>query len=188
LTDDRRLVLFAPTARPTGAASPYRFRQAEIERLSSWARDHDAVIGVREPLADLERPYASAFADLALDVSPRRFPSTATVLRSTSVLVTDYDGCALDFTVTSRPVIAFAHDLDTFADRLLYDLDHMFPGQVCRDFDDLIKTLETVFARPPAPIARQYERVRSLMIDHLDGMNSSRVIDGILELLVGMRR
>ena len=106
------------------------------KHLARWAVDHDAVIGIREPSTISTGPTASAFGDLALDVSPRRFPSTAAVLRATDVLVTDYDGTALDFTVTGRPVVSFAHDLDTAADRLLYDLEHMFPGPVCRDFAD----------------------------------------------------
>ena len=99
------------------------------------------------------------------------------------MLLTDYAGSALDFTVTGRPVISYAPDLDAAGDRLLYDLDHMFPGPVCRGFDELDDTLRTVFD-PPAPRAiRQYERVRDLLIDHRDGRNAMRVVDHVLDLL-----
>ena len=161
---------------------PYPFRRSEVEQLVAWARDQDAVIGIREPLGDLERPYSAAFGDLALDLSPRRFASTSVALRCADVVLTDYNGAALDFTLTGRPVLSFAHDLDRAAHRLLYDLDHLFPGPVCREFDALAETLKTIFD-PPGPAAvRQYQRVRDLMIDHRDGQNTARVLDRVRSL------
>ena len=179
----RRLVLFAPIARRTGSAlPPYPFSAAEVEQLVGWARDHDAVLGIREPLGDLERPYSSVFGESALDLSPQRFPAGAAVLRCADVLLTDYAGTALDFTVTGRPVVSFAHDLDAAADRLLYDLDHLFPGPVCRDFHQLAETLKTIFDPPSFGLERQYRRVRDLLIDHRDGGSAARVVERVRAL------
>jgi hypothetical protein len=186
----RRLVLFAPVARgvASGLAAPYPFSRAEVQHLTGWARENGAVIGVRETVGDLERPYSAAFDDAVLDLSPGRWPSGSTVLRSADVLLTDYDGVALDFTVTGRPVISFAHDLETAADRLLYDLDHLFPGPVCRDFDALAETLCGVFDPPAPAMARQLSRVRDLMTDHRDGQNAVRVVSRVREQLEGDHR
>jgi hypothetical protein len=186
LLGGRRLLLFAPVARRTGTnCAPYPFSRHQLDHLSGMAREHGALIGIREPRDDLARPYSTAFGDLALDVSPQRFGSTAVVLRATDALLTDYAGSALDFTVTGRPVVAFAHDINSAADRLLYDLDHMFPGPVCRDFDDLADIVSAIFDPPSAATARQYARVRDLMIDHRDGQNASRVVERIRDLLEG---
>lgn len=174
----RRLLLLTPL----GAHKRWVFNAAEVRHLASWARENDGVIGVREPLGDLERPWSAAFGDLALDVSPTRFPSTATVLRSAALLLTDYEGSALDFTLTGRPVVSFAPDLDLVADRLLYDVDHMFPGPVCRDFGSLADVLPTL-VNASGTHDRQYERARDLMVDHRDGRNSVRVVDRLRALL-----
>jgi CDP-glycerol glycerophosphotransferase (TagB/SpsB family) len=168
--------------------APYAFSQGQIDHLGSLARDQGAVIGIREPVSDLHRAYSTAFGDLAVDVSPHRFGSLSVVLRATDALLTDYDGSALDFTVTGRPVVSFAHDLISAGDHLLYDLDHLFPGPVCRDFESLAATLATVFDPPAAASVRQYNRVRDLLIDHRDGLNSARAVERVRELLDGSNR
>lgn len=181
--DGRRLVLLMPLPRRLLQGSkPYSFSESEVQRLVAWGRRHDIVFGVREPFDDLERRCSAAFGELALDVSVSRFASTATVLRSTALLLTDYDGAALDFTLTGRPVISFAHDVDQVADRLLYDLDHMFPGPVCRDFAALMEALERVVDAATSADSH-YRRVRDLLIDHRDSRNSARVVDRVTALL-----
>lgn len=183
---DRRLVLFLPSDRRaaivgrSAVVSP-----ADVERLTTWARDNHAVIGVREPPGDLARPNAAAFGALALDVSPQRFPSTAVVLRSTAVLLTDDDGSALDFLVTGRPAVSFVPDLAERADELFVDLEHLFPGPVCRDVDTLCAALDESFTPASPAAARQYDRVRDLVLDHRDGRNAVRVVERVRRLLKG---
>lgn len=177
----RRLVLFTTTLRRTGAkAEPYAFSPAEVDRLASAAESAGAVLGIREPANDLERAYSRAFGDRAVDVSALRFPSVHAVLRATDVLLTDLDGAALDFTLTGRPAISFVHDLEDLEERLLYDLDHLFPGPVCRDTDALTAAMEHALADPS--VTAQYARVRDLLIDHTDGQNTSRVVERLRAL------
>lgn len=180
----RRLVLLATTRRSsTGSAQPYPYTPREIDALAAWATANDAVWGVRDPRGDLERAYLRAFSGAALDLSPGRFPSTQAVLRATDVLVTDHDGIGLDFMVTGRPVISFAHDLDDVADSLLFDLEHLFPGPVCRDFDAFHEALVHAFDATEPP--RRYLRTRDLLIDHLDGRNSARAVERVRAELAG---
>ncbi|MTB88402.1 CDP-glycerol glycerophosphotransferase family protein [Aeromicrobium senzhongii] len=177
----RRLVLFSTTLRGTGSkAEPYRFSPAEVDRIASAVASAGAVLAIREPITDLERAYTQAFGEHALDLSELRWPSVHAVLRATDVLLTDVDGAALDFTVTGRPVISFAHDADELSDRLLYDLDHMFPGPVCRDTSSLVEALEQALDDPTT--TRQYSRVRDLLVDHRDGHNTRRVVERLLAL------
>ncbi|AWB91725.1 rhamnan synthesis F family protein [Aeromicrobium chenweiae] len=175
----RRLLLFAPTQRTlAGERAAYRFTDAEIDRLRAWCERHDAVIGLREAAGDLVRPYAQQLGDLALDLSRTRYASDHAVLRATHAVLTDYSGLALDHATTGRPVIAFAHDLDVAAGRLLYDLEHFFPGPVCRDFDSLEAELETVLDRP---LSRREQRVREMLVDHPGHGNVDRVMAHLVE-------
>ena len=177
----RRLVLFTTTLRRTGSpAAPYRFSSDEIDRLVSAVEDAGAVLGIREPANDLERAYSRAFAGRAVDASATRLPSLHAVLRATDLLITDFDDAALDFTLTGRPAVSFVHDLEVADDRLLYDLDHMFPGPVCRDTISLVEAVAHALADPTP--SHQYERVRDLLIEHADGQNSARVVERLRAL------
>jgi len=47
--------------------------------------------------------------------------------------------------LTGRPAISFAYDFEHYAGSergLFYDLDHVFPGPVCRDFGQLADAME----------------------------------------------
>ena len=97
----RRLLLFKAADRPRASQrTAYHFTATEVEALLACTARADTVIGIRESINDLERPYSAAFGEMALDLSPHRFPSTEAVLRASDALVTDYDGSALDFLVT----------------------------------------------------------------------------------------
>lgn len=177
----RRLLVFAPVRRARGTdRAPYEFSGAEVASLIQWCKRHDAVLGIREAGDDLERAYSAQFGDLALDLSQRRYPSVHAVLRAADIVLTDYSGFALDFSVTGRPVVSFAHDLDVAAGGLLFDLHHMFPGPVAESFDALEPALELAVAGYAAP---HHRRVREMLVDDRDGRNTERVLERVTSVM-----
>ncbi|WP_017934035.1 CDP-glycerol glycerophosphotransferase family protein [Nocardioides sp. Iso805N] len=170
----RTLVLFAPSLRRTGADyEPYRFSNAEIAWLRSWTERDDIALGIREHPLDLERPYMTQLGEFALDLSVRHYPSDHVVLRAADALMTDFSGSALDFAVTGKPVLSFAHDLEVAQDRLLYDLEHFFPGPVACTFDSLAVDLEYLPTQQRSP---RYDRIREMLTDYHDAQNTNRVL------------
>lgn len=170
----RRLLLFSPALRRVGTDSaPYEFSEAEIGALASWCDQHGYVLGLRESDRDLGRAYSSKLGALTLDLSHRRYPSLHAVMRAADGMLTDYSGFALDFACTGKPVVSFVHDMAEARDRLLYDLDHFFPGPVCTEFDALESALDVFVGGPTVPHA---ERVRNMLVDHRDGRNTERVL------------
>jgi len=171
----RRLLLLAPSLRLTGSTRPpYVFTDAERAALRDWSSRHDVVIGVRPAPGDLERSYSAQLEGIALDLSEHRHPALHPVLRAADAVLTDFAGAALDFAVTGRPVVSFVHDLPDVEDHLLYDLDHFFPGPVCRDFDALMDALESILDRPDDA---RLDRMRDLLVDHRDGASTARVLE-----------
>ncbi|PUA80910.1 rhamnan synthesis F family protein [Nocardioides currus] len=77
--------------------------------LADWAREHDVVVGVREPRVD--RPDGWTRALMAHDLphlvglSDRAVASTTSIHRVASAVVTDHDPHALDALVTGVPVL-----------------------------------------------------------------------------------
>ena len=176
----RRLLLFAPTSRRSGIARPpYTFSDAERAALRSWSEASGAAIGIRHAPGDLERAYTAQLGEFALDLSEQPYPAVHAVLRVADALLTDFSGTALDFAATGRPVASFVPDLAEVRDHLLYDLDHFFPGPVCRDFEELSAALGSILDQPAEA---RHARVRGLLVDHTDAGNTARVLDKLHEL------
>ena len=185
---DRRLVLFLPTFKDGQAAGYYRFTPAELERIADWMRSHDAVLGVREHMADRARTYWHQLAPLgSIDLSTRRFSDLEVLYRVADGLISDYSSCMIDFTLTGRPVASFAYDLDhaTSAEHpLFYDLTKVLPGSVCRTFPELMTALDGFFDDRNAEAIEDYAWRRRIFFDHVDDQAAGRVVERVKALYV----
>lgn len=182
----RRLVLFLPTFKDGQADSYYRFTDADLETLAEWAERHNAVIGVREHMADRAHTYSQMLAPLdPINVSSRRYPDLEVLYRAADALVSDYSSCLVDFLMTGRPVVSFAYDYDRYAHSergLLYQLDRVLPGPVCRDFSQFAAALDDVFRARTTDELDEYDWKRRIFFDHLDDRSSWRVVKKVKEI------
>jgi CDP-glycerol glycerophosphotransferase (TagB/SpsB family) len=184
----RRLVLFSPTFKNSQEDGYYKFGADELAFLGDWLQRHHAVLGVREHMADKARTYSRMLSPLGiLDLSSSRYPDIEILYREAALLVTDYSSCAIDFMLTGKPVVSFAYDYDHYANTergLFYDLEHVFPGPVCRDFTQLRGALEKVFIALGHSRGDSYAWKRRLFFDHLDDANAWRVVKRVKQLYV----
>jgi CDP-glycerol glycerophosphotransferase (TagB/SpsB family) len=180
---DRRLVLFLPTFKDGQADSYHRFGEDEVRALGEWAAAHNAVLGVREHMADRAHTYSTMLAPLGpIDLSSRRYPDLEVLYRVADGLVSDYSSCLVDFLLTGRPVVSFAYDLDRYSAQergLFYDLEKVLPGPVCRSFDELLAGLHGIFQERTEEQREEYEWRRRLFFDHVDDRASSRVVERV---------
>ena len=183
LLGGRRLVLFVPTFRQGKEEAYYAFSDAELTWLQQWLEKNDAVIGVREHMADTAHVYGAALGAIgALNLSATHFEDVEVLYRQAAMLLTDYSSCFVDFMLTGRPMVSFAYDFDRYAHAergLFYDMQQVFPGPICRDFGQLQAALEADFG-PPAPLERErYAWKRRLLLDHADDANAWRVVQRV---------
>ncbi|MGJ4727998.1 CDP-glycerol glycerophosphotransferase family protein [Luteimonas sp. SDU101] len=180
----RKLVLFAPTFKNAQADGYYRFSDDELDWLRGWLQANDAVLGVREHMADRAHAYYAQLSSLgALDLSAARYPNIEVLYRQSAALVTDYSSCAIDFMLTGRPVVSFAYDLEHYAGSergLFYDLDHVFPGPVCRDFAQLAHCLQNLPLDTRPDDARAWRS--RLFFDHTDDNSAWRLVQRVRKL------
>ncbi len=190
LLGGRRLVLFVPTFRHAQSEAYYPFDAEELAWLKQWLDRNDAVLGVREHMADKARVYGSALGTIgALDLSDARFEDVEVLYRHAATLLTDYSSCFIDFMLTGRPMFSFAYDFDSYVygERgLFYDMDHVFPGPVCRDFDQLRAALGTAFDPPDELERERYTWKRRVFLDHVDDANAWRVAQKVKQLYRGV--
>ncbi|WP_139981918.1 CDP-glycerol glycerophosphotransferase family protein [Nocardioides litoris] len=185
----RRLVLFLPTFKQDQEDSYHHFDEQQVAWLRAWCDRHDAVLGIREHMADRAHVYSRTLAPLSpIDLSSHRYPDLEVIYRSAAALVTDYSSCVVDFMLTGRPVLSFAYDLDRYEGRergLFYPLEDVLPGPVCRTFDELAAGLDDLFRPRTAVEVDEYDWKRGLFFDHTDDSSSARVVDRVRALRLG---
>lgn len=176
----RRLVMFLPTFKDGQEDGYYGFSQAEISQLEDWCARHNAVLGLREHMADRAHTYARLLAPLdPIDLSSRRYPDLEVLYRVADALITDYSSCIVDFLLTGRPVVSFAYDYDRYVNEergMFYDLEKVIPGPVCRDFEQLRGALDAIFDERSPEELEHYMWCRNLFFDHVDDQNAARVV------------
>ena len=118
-----------------------------------------------------------------LEAHPRVFdlsaePDVRELLAAADVLVTDYSSLMFDFTLTGRPIVLHAFDLEAYASEIrgfYFDLLPHAPGPVLRTSDEVID----VISRLPgsaAPYAERYACLRGCYTALEDGGSTERVL------------
>ena len=186
MLEGRRLVLFMPTFRNAQEDAYYRFADGEVAFLADWLQRNNAVLGMREHMADDARVYSRQLAGLGcLDLSDDAFPNVEVLYRASSALVTDYSSSFIDYMLTGKPAVSFAYDHDRYLGierGAFYDLEFAFPGPVCRGFAELRQALEHIFAPVSDTERAKLEWKRALFFDRVDDRSSARVADKVRQL------
>lgn len=187
LLGDRKLVLFMPTFRNAQEEAYYRFSEEEVDWLDGWLKRNNAVLGLREHMADTARTYTRMLGQLGpIDLSDQQFPNVEVLYRCSSALITDYSSCFIDYMLTGRPAVSFAYDYESYASierGSFYDLEFVFPGPVCRTFRDLESALDGLF-EPVSPVdSAMLDWKRRLFFDHVDDRSSERLVARVRKLM-----
>ena len=96
--------------------------------------------------------------------------------------IPDSDYVALHFScATGKPMVSFAYDDEAYQLERggFYDLDLVFPGPICRTFDQLQDALDGIFDRR---VDESYEFRRRLFFDHVDPHSAARVVERVRDL------
>jgi len=185
--EGRRLVLFMPTFRNEQEAAAYWFSEEEKAALFAWLRREGAVLGLREHMADSGGAYGLQLSGPdVIDLSADAYPDAEILYRVSSALVTDYSSCFIDYMLTGKPAVSFAYDYDRYVGMergAFYDLEDVFPGEVCRNFGEFMAALEGLFSQVDAPRRARIESTRKLFFDRIDDCNSARVVARVRELV-----
>lgn len=183
----RRLILFCPTFRNGRNGTGYILTDNEKQRLQKWLSDNDAVLGIREHMADRYQTYAQQIqGENIIDVSSSVYPNVEILYRVSSCLITDYSSCFIDYMLTGKQEISLAYDLDSYENDergTFYDLDFSFPGDVCNNFGDVINALDRGASRDFLNSDPVYAWKKKFFFEFSDDKNSNRVVTKVKQLL-----
>jgi CDP-glycerol glycerophosphotransferase (TagB/SpsB family) len=184
----RRLVLFAPTFRNHQAMAYYRFTPQQRESIAACLERHNAVMGIREHMADRAQSYTAALMKEPgpfINLDRQAFAEIEVLYREADALITDYSSCFIDFMLTGRPQISFAYDRTKYVDQergMFYNLEDVFPGPVCEDFDTLLNALEKTLAGEETEHPLVYAQKRRMFFEFLDDRNTNRLVERVLSV------
>lgn len=185
---DRKLLFFCPTFKNGQEDSYYQFSYQEKVFLNNWLKENNFVLGIREHMADSANSYYANLMDLdVIDLSGYKVKNIEVIYRVADILITDYSSCFIDFMVTGKPIISFAYDYDSYinAERgLFYDMEFAVPGDICKNFTELKRSLDRVVqGYNPFIQEIEYQYKRSLFFKYVDANNSSRLVEKVSDLL-----
>lgn len=152
------VIMYLPTYRRLGN-SEFTFSElnvAQSEQVNKLLNDHNAVIiekshfagkelvnrekvSMKERLSDNKVASRIFFADKGVNVQE--------MLMFTDVLISDYSGAFLDFSLLDRPIVHYVYDYEYYRDQdsgLYYDISDFHAGAITENFDQLCKALEVI--------------------------------------------
>ena len=175
IADDQQVVLYAPTWRDsqrtaTGNWKPVNFLDCSLgSGVTVLFRGH----------TNTHSAHSARVAAAAIDVT--NYQNVAELYLAADVLVTDYSSSMFDFSVTGKPMIFLAPDLDDYIAKrgFYFDFEQEAPGPILKDASFLRKALESIDSQKVQYAAR-YLAWQQKFNKLEDGLATKRVVDKTL--------
>jgi CDP-glycerol glycerophosphotransferase len=169
------VVLYAPTWRDTnrtatGNWKPVNFLGSDLgEGITLLFRGH----------TNTHQAHSDKVAKGAIDVTD--YKNVAELYLAADVLVTDYSSSMFDFSVTGKPMVFLAPDLEDYVAKrgFYFDFETLAPGPILRDSSKLGETLENIES-VKTEFAERYRSWQQKFNALEDGQASKRVVDQTL--------
>lgn len=175
LRDRERAVLYVPTWRENAKGL---FRELDFELLTEGLGP-DVRLLVRGH-SNTIRSDGAVIGDRILDVT--LYPDLADLYLVADVMITDYSSTMFDFSVTGKPMIFFAPDIELYSGSLrgtYFDLQESAPGPVVGTTQEVLQAWQNLddLAREYAPA---YAAWRAKFNPYDDGHAAERAVDALL--------
>lgn len=184
----KKVILYAPTFRDSGATKFFPFDDFKISELEQFLSRHNAVLLIRPHQDDFKNQETlsslvnSSSGDFLLAGS-NEVPETADLLPFVDVIITDYSSIYIDLLLRDIPPIFVPYDLETYQKvrGLAYDYDLITPGPKIFTQAELLKA--TADALNGAPnFAEHRAFVKKMFHKYTDGRACERVVEALKQL------
>lgn len=183
-TDERKIVLYAPTWKGESYFSPHN----DGASLVSLIRKLESRIDKSEYRILIKAHQIVSESISQLDVLsdylvPNSIP-TNIVLGATDILVTDYSSIFFDYLATERPVLFYLPDLEEYKlHRDLYLEPEELPGPIAWTLDELADQIAKTISlgTSTAAHASKYEKMMNRYLPKDDGKSCQRIVDIVFD-------
>ena len=172
---DELVILYVPTWRENAKGL---FSELDFDAVGAALGDSGRLL-VRGHANTIRHGQGVAAARL-LDVT--LYPELADLYLISDVMITDYSSTMFDFSVTGKPIIFFAPDLDDYSGKLrgtYFDLAEEAPGPVLKNTGEVIDALRDL-DQLRTEYADRYAGWQQKYNPYDDGHASERAVDALL--------
>jgi CDP-ribitol ribitolphosphotransferase len=175
LTDDRRVILYAPTFRGDSVADAHATDDLDLEVLRASLGDDHVLLVRLHPFVRSRTTIGPELADFAIDVSDH--PDINELMLVSDVLVTDYSSAIYEFALLGRPMVFFAPDYEAYERERGFYFDYRtgVPGPI---FETTTAVAE--YLRAGVFDLDRVARFREASFDVADGHSAIRVTDELI--------
>jgi CDP-glycerol glycerophosphotransferase (TagB/SpsB family) len=175
--ENKKVVLFAPTFRGTGAGTAYYpFEKFDADYILKSLGEDYVLIVKHHPFVKKTQPVEEK--ERYLDLSGES--EINDLLFVTDVLITDYSSVVFEASLLDIPMLFYAFDLDEYTVNrdFYYPYKKFVPGKIVQKQQKLIDAIQNQdYDRD------KIEKFKKRFFDDLDGKSSERVADFVLKLL-----
>ncbi len=142
ISEDSRIVLYAPTFRRGGSIEPYRIDwQRLLPHLQKFFGSDKVTILLRlHPNLIGKVDTTPLLGGVAIDVT--RYHDMQELLCVSNMLITDYSSSMFDFTMLMRPCLLYAIDVDEYDRGYYYRIDSL-PYPLARSQEQLVEAIDS---------------------------------------------
>lgn len=180
LSDDKKVILYAPTFRDHQSLGNGKFffdYPFDFDRVAEALGD-EYVFLIRTHVLVTKKPSIPAeHRERFIDVTS--YPDIQELYLITDLLITDYSSVFFDFANMNRPMFFYAYDLDLYRDTLRgFYLDYYkdLPGPILETEDAFLNALSDI-PRLTSDYQSQLDTFREAYCAMEDGLAASRVVD-----------
>jgi len=175
LTDDRRIILFAPTFRGDTITNARATDDLDLGVLHRTLGNDHVILVRLHPFVRSRTAIGPELADFAIDVSDH--PDINELMLVADVLVTDYSSAIFEFALLDRPMAFFAPDYETYERErgFYFDYQSDVPGPIFETTDAL-----ATYLRAGEFDLERVGRFRAASFDVADGRSTARVTDELI--------
>ncbi|NGX84741.1 CDP-glycerol glycerophosphotransferase family protein [Aequorivita sp. KMM 9714] len=107
------------------------------------------------------------------------------LLLITDLLISDYSSITTDFTLTGKPILIYAFDLENYKNNcrsIYYNLEEVLPQPFIFDEDDLLEKIKNETWTTNSIYIESYKKFKRIFHKYNDGNSSQRVMNEVLKL------
>lgn len=175
-----KIVTYAPTYKKsnTGVA----FSEQFWEKLNVLMKQKKQVFVVKKHVKEKFLTVPANYSNI-VDLS-EAVADVQNLLGVTDVLISDYSSIMTDFSITERPILVYAYDLEEYVKNrsMYYDLEEIFPKPILYKEEQLLQMLTEEGWETDETYKESYKHFKQLFHHYLDGNSGKRVAETILNL------
>jgi CDP-glycerol glycerophosphotransferase (TagB/SpsB family) len=179
------LIYFTPTWRDKILDFDYFAFELDENNLVDFLEKTDSILILRFHPTDMMRRETIATSHPRIIFENHDLPDAFSLLKKSSVLITDYSGIFFDYLLIDRPIIFANFDQQGYLNKreLYWDYDEITPGPKAPNWSMLLSHLEKILVCQEDEYQEERRKLRDKVYQYKDRNSCARVVKEMYRIL-----